>query len=53
MNIAEAKLKNLAILLETIAINAYCIIPRGADGRGFKVISDKAFIMIRGDYTIG
>ncbi|MBQ7399182.1 MAG: hypothetical protein IJW06_01795 [Clostridia bacterium] len=38
---------------ETISINAYCLIPRGADGRGLSVISEKAYIMIRGDYTIG
>ena len=36
-----------------IPMNAYCIIPRGGDGRGFRVTSQKAFIMIRGDYTIG
>ncbi len=38
---------------EQISINAYCLIPRGADGRGLAVISDKAYIMIRGEYTIG
>ncbi len=38
---------------EKISINAYCLIPRGSDGRGMTVISDKAYIMIRGDYTIG
>lgn len=37
---------------EEFAINAYCLIPRGGDGRGLKVVSDKAYIMIRGDYTI-
>ena len=36
-----------------IPINAYCIIPRGNDGRGFKVISENAYIMIRGEYSIG
>ena len=35
------------------SINAYCIIPRGGDGRGLKVTGEKAYIMIRGDYTIG
>ncbi|MBP3580263.1 MAG: hypothetical protein J6K12_03325 [Clostridia bacterium] len=38
---------------EQIAINSYCIIPRGDDGRGFTVVSDKAYVMIRGDYRIG
>ncbi len=37
---------------EIISINAYCLIPRGNDGRGLKVESDKAYIMIRGEYTI-
>jgi hypothetical protein len=36
-----------------IPINAYCIIPRGNDGRGFRVISENAYIMIRGEYSIG
>ena len=36
-----------------IPMNAYCVIPRGGDGRGFRVTSQKAFIMIRGDYSIG
>ncbi len=35
-----------------VPINAYCIIPRGNDGRGLYVHSDKAFIMIRGEYTV-
>lgn len=38
---------------EMISINAYCLIPRGSDGRGISVLSEKAYIMIRGDYTIG
>ena len=38
---------------EELAINSYCIIPRGKDGRGFKINSEKAYIMIRGDYKIG
>ncbi len=38
---------------EAIPINAYCIIPRGKDGRGFYVLSENAYIMIRGEYTIG
>ncbi len=36
-----------------ISINAYCLIPRGSDGRGMRVESENAYIMIRGDYTIG
>ncbi len=38
---------------EEIPINAYCLIPRGGDGRGFTVQSENAYIMIRGEYTIG
>lgn len=38
---------------EMISINAYCLIPRGADGRGISVVGEKAYVMIRGDYTIG
>jgi len=38
---------------QEIPINAYCIIPRGNDGRGFYVLSGKAYIMIRGEYSIG
>ncbi len=38
---------------EAISINSYCLIPRGGDGRGIKVVGEKAYIMIRGDYTIG
>ena len=38
---------------EPISINAYCLIPRGGDGRGLTVIGERAYIMIRGDYTIG
>ena len=36
-----------------VPMNAYCIIPRGGDGRGFTVTSQKAYVMIRGDYKIG
>lgn len=36
-----------------ISINAYCLIPRGSDGRGMEVVSEKAYIMIRGEYTVG
>lgn len=38
---------------EMVSINAYCLIPRGGDGRGITVIGEKAYVMIRGDYTIG
>ncbi len=38
---------------EEFSINAYCLIPRGSDGRGLRVNSEKAYIMIRGEYTIG
>lgn len=37
---------------QEIAINAYCIIPRGNDGRGFTVNSNNAYVMIRGEYTV-
>jgi len=51
--IADITLGNEYLNGEEIAINSYCLIPRGADGRGFTVQSEKAYIMIRGDYTIG
>ena len=38
---------------DIISLNAYCLIPRGNDGRGMKVLSEKVYIMIRGEYTIG
>ncbi len=38
---------------DEISINAYCLIPRGGDGRGMKIESESAYIMIRGEYTIG
>lgn len=37
---------------QQIPINAYCILPRGNDGRGFLVHSKDAYIMIRGEYTV-
>lgn len=37
---------------DVIEHNAYCLIPRGSDGRGFKVISEKAYIFVRGEYYI-
>lgn len=37
---------------QEIPINAYCILPRGDDGRGFLVHSKDAYIMIRGEYTV-
>lgn len=33
--------------------NAYCIIPRGSDGRGIEVINEKSYILVRGEYYIG
>ncbi len=33
--------------------NAYCIIPRGGDGRGIRVTNEKSYILVRGEYTIG
>ena len=51
--IADITLGKEVLNGEKVAINSYCLIPRGGDGRGFKILSDKAFIMIRGDYTIG
>ncbi len=38
---------------DEFAINAYCIIPRGDDGRGLYVVTEKAYILIRGEYEIG
>ena len=38
---------------DKIEYNAYCLIPRGSDGRGFKIISDKAYVFVRGEYYIG
>ncbi len=37
---------------DEFSVNAYCIIPRGNDGRGLYVISEKAYILIRGEYEI-
>lgn len=36
-----------------VPINAYCLIPRGADGRGIEVVNEKSYILVRGDYYIG
>ena len=38
---------------DIIPENSYCLIPRGADGRGFQVFNDKSYILIRGEYYIG
>ena len=38
---------------QELSINAYCLIPRGGDGRGMEVVSEKAYVMIRGEYTVG
>jgi len=36
-----------------IALNHLLLIPRGGDGRGIKITSTGAFVMVRGEYTIG
>ncbi len=36
-----------------VAINSYCIIPRGGDGRGIEVMNEKSYILVRGEYSIG
>lgn len=38
---------------DTIEHNAYCLVPRGADGRGFTVTNEKSYILVRGEYHIG
>jgi len=38
---------------DRIDINAYCLIPRGGDGRGFYVNNEKSYILVRGEYYIG
>lgn len=38
---------------DIIEINSYCIIPRGSDGRGFTVLNEKSYILVRGEYYIG
>ncbi len=37
----------------SVPINAYCLIPRGSDGRGIEVVNEKSYILVRGDYYIG
>ena len=32
--------------------NNYCIIPRGQDGRGVEIISDEAYLLVRGVYEV-
>lgn len=32
--------------------NNYCIIPRGQDGRGLEIISDEAYLLVRGVYEV-
>ncbi len=51
--IADITLGNELMHGEIVPINSYCLIPRGGDGRGFMVYSEKAYVMIRGDYRIG
>ena len=36
-----------------IGLNHLLLIPRGGDGRGIKITSTSAFVMVRGEYTIG
>ena len=38
---------------DTVTHNAYCLIPRGSDGRGIEVLNDKSYILVRGEYYIG
>lgn len=38
---------------DVIPVNSYCIIPRAGDGRGIKVINEKSYILVRGEYYIG
>ena len=37
----------------SVPYNAYCLIPRGSDGRGIEVLNDKSYILVRGEYYIG
>lgn len=37
---------------DLVAVNSYCIIPRGSDGRGVTSISKKSFILVRGQYHV-
>ena len=37
---------------EELATNHLLLIPRGGDGRGFKVESDEVYIMVRGGFSI-
>ncbi len=38
---------------DIIEHNAYCLIPRGGDGRGIEVLNEKSYILVRGEYSIG
>lgn len=38
---------------DTIEYNAYCLIPRGGDGRGIEVLNEKSYILVRGEYSVG
>lgn len=38
---------------DTVEINAYCLIPRGGDGRGIEILNEKSYILVRGEYYIG
>ncbi len=38
---------------DAVEHNAYCLIPRGGDGRGIEVLNEKSYILVRGEYSIG
>lgn len=37
---------------EPLVKNNYCIIPRGQDGRGIEIISEEAYLLVRGVYEV-
>lgn len=37
---------------DTIELNSYCVIPRGSDGRGIISVSEKSFVLVRGQYHV-
>lgn len=37
---------------ESVTVNDLLLIPRGGDGRGIKITSGDAYVMVRGDYEI-
>ena len=44
-------LSDITSALEEVGVNHALIIPRN-DGRGIKITSDKAYVLVRGDYKI-